>query len=192
MTDAAAAFERGVADYFAEFGHRQARELPHQTWLLISVARYISPQLIVAELQLPNRDLAELAGLRSSAGALNFDFAITRAEIDLRTWKRRTPDWMRGASTVAQSLENLREVAVLAEFKIADSSSTSTESLIVDIRKLSGAVRFLEQHRVETYPACYLVVLDPDRELDIDHAIASTRSSWPSCTDFPKVLTDGK
>ena len=53
-----ASFEKGVAAYFRDFGHRQAREVPHQAWLLISVAQFISPQLVVAELQLPNQDLA--------------------------------------------------------------------------------------------------------------------------------------
>ena len=58
----------------------------------MSVAQYISPQLVVAELLLPNRDLASLAELAgSNDGALNLDVVVAQKEIDMRTWKTRTP-----------------------------------------------------------------------------------------------------
>jgi len=127
--DAAAAFEAGVTQYFADFGHRIAREIAHQAWLLISVSKFLNPQLVVAELDVPNRDLSPFGDITLSRGALGFDFAITRSEIDLRTWKTRTPGWNSGVSTTPQTLERLREVDVLAEFKIAESTSTTSTAL---------------------------------------------------------------
>ena len=44
----------------------------------MSVSQYIPPPLVVAELQLPSKDLAHLGGLeRSKDGVLNYDFAVT-------------------------------------------------------------------------------------------------------------------
>jgi hypothetical protein len=184
----AALFEAGVAYYFREFGHREAREVPHQAWLMISIAQFISPQLIVAELQLPNQDLASLGELPESLGALNFDFAVTRSELDMRTWKSRTPGWNRGVPSLPQTLQTLAEVAVIAEFKIAKSTSTTTNSLIRDLKKLRAAIRFLAHHGCESFPACYFVIHDPYRILDIDSATESTRAGWPVIAPFPKVL----
>ena len=48
--------ESGIAHYFEEFGHRLARETTHQAWLLISVSKFINPQLVVAELNVPLED----------------------------------------------------------------------------------------------------------------------------------------
>ena len=100
-------FEAGVADYFCHFGHRQARESPHQAWLLMSVAKHVSPNLIVAELQVANQDLRPFGKLRDTNGAVNFDFAITRSEVDLRTWKSQTTGWNRDTSTAPKTLSTL-------------------------------------------------------------------------------------
>jgi hypothetical protein len=181
-------FESGVAYYFREFGHRRSREVPHQTWLMMSVARFISPQLIVAELQLPNQDLASLGELPASLGALNFDFAVTRSEIDMRTWKSRTPGWNRGVPTLPQTLQTLAEVAVIAEFKIAKSTSTTTESLSRDLKKLRATIRFLDHHGCTSFPSCYYVIHDSDRILDIDSATELVRVGWPEIAPFPKIL----
>jgi hypothetical protein len=97
MVDYAALFESGVADCFKAFGHRRARERPHRAWLLNCASRRIDPQLVVAELTVPNRDLSRFAAIRGSLeGGVNFDFAVTRSEIDLRAWKTRTPGWKTG------------------------------------------------------------------------------------------------
>ena len=42
-------FERGVADYFRDFGYRKAREAPHQAWLLSSLAFNIVIEIHFAE-----------------------------------------------------------------------------------------------------------------------------------------------
>ncbi|MEK6236687.1 MAG: hypothetical protein N2C14_18420, partial [Planctomycetales bacterium] len=120
--------------------------------------------------------------------ALAFDFAVTRSEIDLRTWKTRTPGWKTGEPTVPQTLETLRNVAVLAEFKIAESSSTNTAALVTDLEKLRAAVGFMEHHGCQCFPACFLVVLDTNRVLDTQKAINSVVPNWPKCSSFPKVL----
>lgn len=188
--DASAAFATGVRRYFADFGHRTAREIAHQTWLLISVSRYVDPQLIVSELDVPNRDLRPFGNIRSSNGALGFDFAITRSEIDLRPWKARTPGWHTGAPTTCQTLERLREVSVLAEMKIAGSTSTTTAALEADLEKLRAAILFMDHHRLELLPACFLVVLDPQGRLDLQvrRAIDSVTPRWPKRFPFPTVL----
>lgn len=185
---APAMFESGVADYFRTFGHRQARERCHQAWLLYSVAKYIPPQLVVAELTLPNQDVSRFGGLAATSGAMNFDFAVTRSEIDLRTWKTRTAGWKTGTATIPKTLETLKEVVVLAELKIAESTSTNHHSLARDIHKLACAVRFLLHHHCTTLPACYFVVLDPRRALDLATAMESTHRSWPKDAPFPKIL----
>lgn len=181
-------FEAGVADYFAEFGHRQARETSHQTWLLISVAKYIQPQLVVAELALPNQDIGPFGDLKASRGGLSFDFAISRSEIDLRTWRTRTPGWKHGATTIPQTLQTLNEIVVLAELKIAKSTSTNDRALLKDLQKLTAAILFMKHHRCPKIPACYFVVLDPDRTLNVPRAIEPLRKSWPKDTPFPKIL----
>ncbi|QDU96486.1 hypothetical protein [Lignipirellula cremea] len=181
-------FECGVRDYFRDFGHRQAREAPHQTWLTICVSKYINPQLIVAELQAPCHDVGVFGGMDPSKGALNFDFAITRAEMDLRTWKTRTPGWRSGVSTCMQTLTTLNNVAVLAELKIAKSTSTKTASLAKDLHKLTGAVRFLESQGCHAFPDCYFVILDPERVLDIVRATKIVQDDWPVDKPFPKLL----
>ncbi len=182
-------FESGVADYFKEFRHRRSREVPHQSWLMTSVSRFIDPQLVVAELQLPNQDLAAFGGIKPTLGALNFDFAVTRSEIDMRTWKSRTPGWNRGVPTLPQTLQTLGEVAVLAEFKVAQSTSSKTQSLVDDLKKLTSAIRFLEHHGSHSYPATYLIVLDPDRILDINLAIQTASANWPACAPLPRILS---
>ena len=182
-------FEIGVADYFRKFGHREAREKAHQAWLLISVAKHIDPQLVVAELPLPNPDLNPFGALRPSGGGVSFDFAITRSEIDVRTWKTRTPGWNRGLSTVPQTLETPNEVSVLAELKISKSTSTKVESLNYDLLKLRCAIRFMEHNNCKSYPRCYFVVLDPDRKFDTNAVIESIQADWPSCAPLPKILT---
>ena len=188
IDNSAAQFEFGVAQYFKDFSHRLARETTHQSWLLTSVSKLIDPQLVVAELNVPNKDLSPFAKIDPSSGAIAFDFAITRSEIDLRTWKARTPGWKAGETTAPQTLETLREVAVLAEFKIAESSSTNTSALITDLEKLRGAVEFMAHHNCETFPSCFLIVLDPHRVLKTRKAIESVAPHWPACTSLPKVL----
>ena len=188
IDNSAAVFESGVAQYFKEFSHRLARETTHQAWLLTSVSKLIDPQLVVAELNVPNRDLSPFAEIEPSRGAISFDFAITRSEIDLRTWKARTPGWNAGETTAPQTLETLREVAVLAEFKIAESSSTKTSALVTDLEKLRGAIGFMAHHGCATFPSCFLLVLDPHRVLDTRKAIEAVAPNWPACTSFPKVL----
>lgn len=187
-SDFPTAFESGVANYFEQFGHRQAREVVHQSWLLSSVARHIDPQLVVGELMFPNRDLTPFAQLELTDGAIRFDFAITNTEIDLRHWKVRTPGSTRGVATTPQTLETLKEAAVLAEFKIASSSSTSTRKLITDLEKLKSAIGFMAHHGCTNFPACFLILLDPDRVLNVDRAIEAVKPTWPACTPFPKVL----
>lgn len=184
----ASLFESGVSRYFQEFGHRQAREIPHQAWLLISVSNVIDPQLLVAELTLPRMDLLPFADIGASKGAVNFDFAVSRSQIDLRTWRTRTPDWKSGASTHAQTLETLREVVVLAEFKVAESSYAKPHTLARDLEKLRGVIGFMHHHGCSYFPSCYLIVLDQDRTLDTQKAIKSVAPNWPSFTPFPKVL----
>ena len=186
--DIPALFESGIDHYFRKFGHRESREVPHQAWLMGSVSQFISPQLVVAELQLPNRDLAPHIDIPVTEGAFNFDFAVTRSEIDMRTWKTRTPGWNNGISSVQQTLETLAEVDVIAEFKIAKSKSTKTDKLIKDINKLRSVLHFLEQHNFKEFPSCYFVVLDPERILDIRGAEESTRACWPDFAPFPKLL----
>lgn len=187
-SDFPAEFESGVAKYFEQFSHRRAREVVHQSWLLGTIARLVDPQLVVGELIFPNRDLSPFAEVKLTDGAIRFDFAITDTEIDLRHWKLRTPGWNRGMSTTPQTLNTLKEVAVLAEFKIADSSSTSTSKLITDLEKIKGAVSLMAHHGCTTFPACFLVVLDRGRELDVEKAIKTVMPTWPVCTPFPKVL----
>jgi hypothetical protein len=184
----ASAFESGVAQYFKEFSHRRARETAHQAWLYTSVAKLIDPQLVVAELNVPNRDLSPFANIEPSRGAIGFDFAVTRSEIDLRTWKTRTPGWDEGVPTYPQTLETLQEVEILAEFKIADSTSTSTSTLVTDLEKLRGAIGFLAHHGCKSIPSCYLLILDPRRVLHVEKAIDTVALNWPACTPFPKVL----
>ncbi len=181
-------FESGVASYFRDFGHRLAREVPHQAWVMISLAQFISPQLVVAELQLPNQDLAPIGELPESQGALNYDFAVARSEIDMRTWKSRTPGWNRGTPTLPQTLETLAEVAVIAEFKIASSTSTTTDALVFDLKKMRAVIRLMAENGFKSFPACYFVVLDPDATLDIDGAAVAAQIGWPEVAPFPKIL----
>lgn len=183
-----ALFECGVSDYFRDFGHRLARESPHQAWLLVSVSRLIPAQLLVAELQVPNQDLRPFGELRDSNGAVNFDFAVTRSEIDLRTWKSRTIGWNRGTPTFPTTLETLKQTEVLAEFKLAGSTSTTRRALVHDIRKLSCAIRFLEAQGCNQYPSCFYILLDPDRRLRVDRALELANSEWPDFAPFPKIL----
>jgi hypothetical protein len=186
--DLPAAFESGVSDYFDRFSHRLAREVVHQSWLLGSAARLIDPQLVVAELMFPNHDLSPFAQLKPSRGAIRFDFAVTNTQIDLRHWKVRTPDWIRGVATAPQTLEALQQAALLAEFKLASSSSTSTSKLITDLEKLKSAIGFMAHHGCTNFPACFLILLDPDRVLKVERAIEAVKPTWPTCTPFPKVL----
>jgi hypothetical protein len=184
----ASAFESGVAKYFKEFTHRLARETAHQAWIYTSVANFIDPQLVVAELNVPNQDVSPFANVKPSRGAIGFDFAVTRSEIDLRTWKARTPGWNEGVPTYAQTLETLQEVEVLAEFKIAASTSTNTSALVTDLEKLRGIIGFLAHHGCKSFPSCFLVVFDPRRVLHVQKAIDTVTPHWPSYTPFPKVL----
>jgi len=189
MDDYAALFELGVADYFTAFGHRFARERPHQAWLLNCVSRRIDPQLVVAELTVPNQDLSRFAAIEgSSEGGANFDFAITWSEIDLRTWKTRTPGWKSGESTVPNTLDTLRDVAVLAEFKVSESTSTNVSALRKDLEKLRAAIGFMVHHDCKSLPACFLVVFDSQRVLDTRKAVESVASNWPPCAALPKIL----
>ena len=186
--DIANSFEVGVTDYFRDFGHRLAREPVHQAWLLMSVSNYISPSLLVAELQVPNQDLRPFGELKDTLGAVNFDFAVTRSEIDLRTWKSQTPGWNRDNPTFAQTLQTLSQTDVLAEMKIAGSTSTTPQSLIHDVRKLSCAIRFLESQNSNHYPSCYYVIHDPERRLRVDQAMELVKPEWPDIAPFPKIL----
>ena len=185
-------FERGVDDYFRDFGHRKAREAPHQAWLLISVSKYISPKLVIGELQVPNQDLRPFVELKDTEGAVNFDFAISRSEIDLRTWKSQTPGWKQGVSTVPRTLSTLNEIQVLAELKLAASTSTTRKALIHDIRKMAAAVRFMEHNNCEQIPRCYLIILDPDRKFDTDQLKLKTEQDWPSSVPFPSIIVGPK
>ena len=188
----ASAFESGVAQFFNEFSHRLARETAHQAWLYASVAKLIDPQLLVAELNVPNQDLNSFANIKPSRGALGFDFSVTQSEIDLRTWKSRTPGWNNGTPTTPQTLETLREVAILAEFKIADSTSTNNSALITDLETLRGAVGFLAHHGCTSFPSCYLIVLDPRRLLHAERALETIVPRWPSGVPIPTVLVGPK
>ena len=181
-------FKSGVSDYFRDFGHRLAREPVHQAWLLMSVSKYISPQLLVSELQVPNQDLRPFGQLRDTLGAVNFDFAVTRKEIDLRTWKSQTPGWNHGNSTFTKTLLTLTQTEVLAELKIAGSTSTTSRSLIHDVRKLSCAIRFLESQNIRQFPTCYLIIHDPERRLPIEQAMQMVKLEWPAFTPFPQIL----
>lgn len=181
-------FEKGVYGYFAQFGHRQAREITQQAWLTVCLAKYISPQLVIAEFNLPVRDLAPESGLAESNGAISFDFAIARSEIDCRTWKTRTPGWGKGVSTTPQTLESLKEISVLAEMKIADSTATGTRSLERDLRKLLGAVQFLRRQGIDQLPACYLVVVDRHRKLKPQAALDAVKPDWPDTVPLPTIM----
>jgi len=183
-----ALFESGVAEYFKDFGHRQARETAHQAWLLISVAKYIQPQFVIAELPLPNHDISPFGDIKATRGGLSFDFAIARSEIDLRTWRARTPGWNTGTSTIPQTLQTLNEIVVLAELKIAKSTSTNDRALLKDLQKLTASILFMKHHNCPVIPACYFVVLDPDRTLNVPRAIEPLKESWPGDTPFPKIL----
>ena len=183
-----ALFKTGVKDYFADFGHRLAREPVHQAWLLMSVCKYISPKLLVGELQVPNQDLRPFGKLKDTLGAVNFDFAVTRSEIDLRTWKSQSPGWNRDTPTFEKTLQTLTQTDVLAEMKIAGSKSTSNRSLIYDVRKMSCAIRFLESQNCSRYPACYIIIHDPQRRLRVDQAMQVAELDWPDCTPFPEIL----
>lgn len=181
-------FEQGVRDYFAEFGHRQAREITQQAWLAVCLAKYISPQLVIAEFNLPVSDLAPESGLAESNGAISFDFAIARSEIDCRTWKIRTPGWGKGVATTPQTLESLKEITVLAEMKIADSTATGSRSLERDLRKLLGAVQFLRRQGIDPLPACYLVVVDRRRNLKPQAALDAVKPDWPEGVPLPTIM----
>ena len=185
-------FERGVADYFRDFGYRKAREAPHQAWLLISLSKYISPKLVIGELQVPNQDLRPFVELKDTGGAVNFDFGISRSEIDLRTWKSRTPGWNQGVSTVPQTLSTLNEIQVLAELKLAASTSTTRKALVHDIRKMAAAVRFMEHNSCDQIPRCYFILLDPERKFDIDRLKLETAKDWPSAAPFPSIIVGPK
>ncbi len=187
-TNLAASFEKGVDCYFKDFGHRLAREAPHQAWLLMSVAKFISPQLIVAELQTPQQDLAHLVNLAGTRGAYNYDFAITRSEIDLRTWKYRTPGWKSGVSSLPQTLETLSQLAVVAEFKVAASSSTSLGAIRRDIRKLTALYHFLQQQNVQTTPTCYMVIFDAERRINAERLIRDADEGWLNGAPKPTIL----
>ncbi|MFN3168151.1 MAG: hypothetical protein ACE37H_13905 [Phycisphaeraceae bacterium] len=158
-------FELGVKNYFKNFGHRLAREITHQGWLAHCLSQVIDPQLVVSELNAPNRDLSPFANIKSTGGAVSFDFAITRSQIDLRTWKSRTPGWNRGELTTPHTLETLSQVAVLAELKVMDSSSTTTAKIGIDIQKLLAATKFLQHHGCMDLPACFMIVFDPNKLL---------------------------
>ena len=181
-------FELGVADYFRNFGHRDARESPHQAWLLMSVAKYISPQLLVAELQVANQDLRPFGKLKDTSGSVNFDFAVTRSEINLRSWKSQTKGWKQGNPTNSQTLATLQQTDVLAELKIANSSSSTADKLVHDLVKLSCAMQFLNFNSCDQFPACYFIILDPDRRPAVSRAVDKARSNWPESVPFPKVL----
>ena len=86
-------FERGVADYFRDFGYRKAREAPHQAWLLISLSKYISPKLVIGELQVPNQDLRPFVELKDTGGAVNFDFGISQDSICPSSRRKNFPMW---------------------------------------------------------------------------------------------------
>jgi len=190
--DYASLFESGVSDYFRDFGHRKAREAPHQSWLLMSVAKHVSPKMLIGELQVPNHDLRPFVELKDTDGAVNFDFAISRSEIDLRTWKSQTPGWKQGVSTVANTKRTLDEIMVLAEFKIAQSTSTTRKALIHDIRKMAAAIRFMEHHQCEHFPDCYFLILDPERKIDTARIVSETETEWPSAVPFPKLMVGPK
>ncbi len=181
-------FEAGIAEYFQQFGHRRAREVPHQSWLLMTMAKLIDPQLVIAELTLPRQDLSPFGEISVTKGAINFDFAVSRSEIDLRTWKSRTPGWGSGTPTSPRTLETLKEVDVLAEFKITESSYTSGRSLTTDLEKLRSAIGFMDYHGCDSFPDCFLIVLDRDRVLDIESAVSRVAPRWPVCAPFPKVI----
>jgi len=182
------AFESGVAQYFIDFNHRLARETAHQAWLYASVAKLIDPQFLVAELNVPNQDISPFANITASRGGSGFDFAVTRSEIDLRTWKSRTPGWNSGIPTTPQTLETLQEVVVLAEFKIAESTSTNNSALIADLEKMRGVAGFLAHHGCTSFPSCYLVVFDPHKRLHPTQALQTIIPSWPSGAPIPSVL----
>lgn len=184
----ASLFEKGVKEYFRDFGHRQARESPHQAWLLISVAKHIPAQFIVAELQVPNQDLSEFVRLKNTNGAVNFDFAVSRSEIDLRTWKSQTDGWKNGAKTVPQTRKTLESIEILAEFKIAGSTSTTRSALVHDIRKLAAAIQFMNHNDCTRLPMCYFIVLDPDRRINVETLAKLASKDWPQFAPFPKII----
>ena len=181
-------FERGVNDYLLDFGHRKSREAPHQAWLLISVSKYSAPKLVIGELQVPNQDLRPFVELKDTEGAVNFDFAISRSQIDLRTWKSRTPGWKNGVSTVPQTLSTLNEIQILAELKLAESTSTTRKALIHDIRKMAAAIRFMEHHNCDQIPRCFFIILDPEQKFDIDRLKSDAEPDWPSIAPFPSII----
>lgn len=185
---AAECLEAGVNEFFQQFGHRCAREISMQPWLVISLARHFKPSLVVAELNVRARDIAFESGTERRDGAASFDIAITQSEIDLRLWKSRTPGWKHGNCSKDQTYETLSDVLVLAEFKVVGSSTGGNNSLRQDLRKLRGAMTFLAERGHDALPACYLVLLDPDRRADITTLHEETLDDWPERAPLPRIL----
>lgn len=184
--DYAALFEAGVSDYFRNFGHRQARERPHQAWLLMSVAKHIPPPHVIAELQVSRRDLRPFADLEDKDSAVNFDFAISRSEIDLRQWRTQLKGSRSDRVNKPQTQKTLEEIAVLAELKMGD--STEYKKISDDFQKLAGAMGYLLDNNYTRFPTCYFILFDPHRRINIDRVNEFSRTSWPQEVPPPKIL----
>ena len=179
-------FETGVSDYFRDFGHRSARERPNQAWLLMSVARHIPARNLVAELQVSRRDLRPFAELGDKNSAVNFDFAVSRSEINLRQWKTQSNDQKGEIETVTQTQKTLQEIAVLAELKMGDSAKT--REITEDFKKMAGAIGFLISKNHKQLPRCYFILFDPARKINMDRVVKIASAEWPDTAPFPKIL----
>jgi len=182
-SDHTSLFESGVSDYFRDFQHRKARERVHQAWLLMSVARYIQPRFVVAELQVSRKVLRPFADLGENDSAVNFDFAVSRSEIDLRQWMTKSKEV---PNTATQTLRTLGEVSVLAELKIGD--STDHKKIAKDFDKLAGAIGFMENENCTQIPSCYVILLDPNRQINMDKLNEIAWNSWSEIATRPKLL----
>ena len=177
----ASAFERGVQDYFSECHRCRAHEKPHQLWLGTILARHISMFRILAEYDLPNKDISAGIGLKTTGGVVSYDLCIARQDrIDARKFWTRSGHRRDGdEDTTVATLHSLEQISIIAELKTA-TSATSRKALRDDLLKLCGAMRFLKRNGATEYPTCFLVVFDPQRTLPVEEAWSDVSELWPN------------
>lgn len=149
-----AAFRRGVNCYLHEYGDRRARERTAHFWLATCIARELPRKRgghhVVGELHTRKCDLtpylpdpttpAAVSLIKNNTGAFGYDVCISRDDdFDARSWQTRRREWLakgRDERDFDHTMNAISKMAVIAELKTGDSTSTTAHSIERDLLKL--------------------------------------------------------
>jgi len=147
-----AAFRRGAGCYLDEYGTRQARERTAHFWLATCIAnelpRNCGGHHVIGELHTRKSDLtpylpdtpASTSLIKGNTGAFGYDICVSRdPDFDARSWQTRRREWLAGGRSeedFEHTMWALSNMAVIAELKTADSTTTNALSIEKDLLKL--------------------------------------------------------